>query len=98
MLAIVTHVQLKPGSEGEWDRAMHDRLRAAEGRPGWVAGQLSVRPPLGSSRWWKSAASPRERSEEARGAIGRQARVEGAVEQFGGGDAAPQGTERHAAV
>jgi heme-degrading monooxygenase HmoA len=40
MVTIVTHVELKPGTEGEWDRAMHERLHAAEGRPGWVAGQL----------------------------------------------------------
>jgi heme-degrading monooxygenase HmoA len=40
MVTIVTHVELKPGSESEWDRTMHERLRAAEGRPGWVAGQL----------------------------------------------------------
>ena len=40
MMTIVSHVELKPGTEHEWDRAMHERLRAAEGRPGWVAGQL----------------------------------------------------------
>ena len=40
MVTIVTHVELKPGTEGEWDRAMHERLRAAEHRPGWIAGQL----------------------------------------------------------
>ena len=40
MMTIVTRVELKPGSESEWDRTMHERLRAAEGRPGWVAGQL----------------------------------------------------------
>jgi heme-degrading monooxygenase HmoA len=40
MMTIVTHVELKPGAEGEWDRAMHERLRAAEERDGWVAGQL----------------------------------------------------------
>ena len=40
MVTIVTHVELKPGTEAEWDRAMHERLRAAEERPGWVAGQL----------------------------------------------------------
>jgi heme-degrading monooxygenase HmoA len=40
MMTVVTHVQLKPGTEGEWDRTMHERLRAAEGREGWVAGQL----------------------------------------------------------
>ena len=40
MMTIVTHVELKPGTEGEWDQAMHARLQAAEGRQGWVAGQL----------------------------------------------------------
>ena len=40
MMTIVSHVELKPGNEAEWDRAMHERLRAAEGRDGWVAGQL----------------------------------------------------------
>jgi hypothetical protein len=55
MLAIVTHVQLKPGSEGVWDRAMRDRLRAAEGRPGWVAAsspsdRLSAPPGGGRAR------------------------------------------------
>jgi hypothetical protein len=36
MMTIVTHVQLKPGGEGEWDRTIQERLRVAEGRPGWV--------------------------------------------------------------
>jgi heme-degrading monooxygenase HmoA len=40
MVTIVTHIELKAGAEREWDRTMHERLRAAEGRPGWVAGQL----------------------------------------------------------
>ena len=40
MLTVVTLVDLNPGTEDEWDRTMHERLRAAEGRPGWVAGQL----------------------------------------------------------
>jgi heme-degrading monooxygenase HmoA len=40
MMTIVTHVELKPGTEGEWDRTMHERLKAAESREGWVAGQL----------------------------------------------------------
>jgi heme-degrading monooxygenase HmoA len=40
MMTIVTHVELKPGTEGDWDRTMHERLRAAEEREGWVAGQL----------------------------------------------------------
>jgi heme-degrading monooxygenase HmoA len=40
MVTIVTHVELKPGTEGEWDGAMHERLRAAEHREGWIAGQL----------------------------------------------------------
>jgi heme-degrading monooxygenase HmoA len=40
MVTIVTHVELKPGTERDWDGAMHERLRAAEHREGWVAGQL----------------------------------------------------------
>jgi heme-degrading monooxygenase HmoA len=40
MMTIVSHVELKPGTEGDWDRTMHERLRAAEEREGWVAGQL----------------------------------------------------------
>jgi heme-degrading monooxygenase HmoA len=40
MVVIVKHVELKPGTEAEWDRAMSKRLRAAEEREGWVAGQL----------------------------------------------------------
>jgi hypothetical protein len=40
MMTIVTHVELKPGTEGDWDRTMQERLRAAEDREGWVAGQL----------------------------------------------------------
>ena len=40
MMTVVTHVELKPGTESEWDRTMHERLLAAEGREGWVAGQL----------------------------------------------------------
>ena len=40
MMTIVSHVELKPGTESEWDQAMHERLRGAEGRPGWVASQL----------------------------------------------------------
>jgi heme-degrading monooxygenase HmoA len=40
MMTIVSHVELKPGTESEWDRTMHERLRAAEGRRGWVASQL----------------------------------------------------------
>jgi len=40
MMTIVTHVEVKPGSEAQWDKTMHERLRAAEQRPGWIAGQL----------------------------------------------------------
>lgn len=40
MMTVVTHVELKPGTESEWDRTMHERLHAAENREGWVAGQL----------------------------------------------------------
>ncbi len=36
----ISVVTLKEGSEPEWDRAMQERLEAAESQPGWVAGQL----------------------------------------------------------
>lgn len=42
MMTIVTLVTLKEGSEPEWDAAMHERLEAAKGQPGWVSGQLSM--------------------------------------------------------
>jgi heme-degrading monooxygenase HmoA len=42
MMTVVTEVTLKQGREPEWDAAMRERLSAAHGRPGWVAGQLLI--------------------------------------------------------
>ena len=40
MMTIVTHMQLKEGTEHEWDTVMRKRLAAAKKQPGWVGGQL----------------------------------------------------------
>lgn len=40
MVTVITHVALKDGESAEWDAAMHDRLAAAKGQPGWIGGQL----------------------------------------------------------
>lgn len=40
MMTIVTHIQLKEGTEPEWDAVMRKRLAAAKKQPGWVGGQL----------------------------------------------------------
>jgi heme-degrading monooxygenase HmoA len=42
MMTVVTQVTLKQGREPEWDAAMRERLSAAQGRPGWVGGQLLI--------------------------------------------------------
>ena len=42
MMTIVTHVNLRPGNEPEWDRAMRQRLEAAKSQPGWIGGQLLI--------------------------------------------------------
>jgi len=42
MMTIVTHVEVKPGARGQWDQTMHERLRVAEGRPGWVGASCSA--------------------------------------------------------
>jgi len=42
MMTVVTHVTLEQGNEPEWDAAMRQRLEAAEGRPGWISGQLLI--------------------------------------------------------
>ena len=39
-MTVITEVALKAGAESEWDKAMRDRLSAANGQPGLVAGQL----------------------------------------------------------
>ena len=42
MMTVVTTSVLKEGAEPEWDSAMRDRLKAAEGQQAWVAGQLLI--------------------------------------------------------
>jgi heme-degrading monooxygenase HmoA len=42
MMTVITQVTLKSGCEPEWDAAMRDRLSAADGRPGWISGQLLI--------------------------------------------------------
>lgn len=42
MMTVVTHVVLREGAEPEWDAVMHERLRAAQQRPGWIGGQLLI--------------------------------------------------------
>jgi heme-degrading monooxygenase HmoA len=39
-VTIITRVTLTEGAGAEWDAAMHDRLDAAKGQPGWIGGQL----------------------------------------------------------
>jgi heme-degrading monooxygenase HmoA len=39
-MPIVSLVALTPGTAAVWDRPMHERLRVAERRPGWIASQL----------------------------------------------------------
>jgi heme-degrading monooxygenase HmoA len=41
-MTVITEVTLRPGNEPEWDEAMRDRLSAAVGQPGWIAGQLLI--------------------------------------------------------
>jgi len=41
MMTIVTHIQLKEGTEHEWDAVMRKRLAAAKKQPGWVGGHSS---------------------------------------------------------
>jgi len=40
MMTVVTTVTLKDESRNQWDRAMHERIRAASDMDGWVAVQL----------------------------------------------------------
>jgi heme-degrading monooxygenase HmoA len=42
MMTVITQVALASGTEPEWDEAMRERLKAAQGRPGWVGGQLLI--------------------------------------------------------
>jgi heme-degrading monooxygenase HmoA len=40
MMTVVTTVTLKDEARNQWDRAMHERVRAAPEADGWVAVQL----------------------------------------------------------
>ena len=40
MMTVVTTVTLKDEATNQWDRAMHERVRAASDMDGWVAVQL----------------------------------------------------------
>jgi heme-degrading monooxygenase HmoA len=40
MMTVVTTVMLKDAAGDQWDRAMHERVRAASAMDGWVAVQL----------------------------------------------------------
>ena len=40
MMTVVTTVTLKDETRNQWDRAMHERVRAASDMDGWVAVQL----------------------------------------------------------
>jgi len=40
MVTIVTEIQLKAGSEPEWDQVMRERMSAARKAPGCIGGQL----------------------------------------------------------
>ncbi len=42
MMTVVTRVVLKEGAEPEWDDAMRERMAEAQGRPGWLGGQLLI--------------------------------------------------------
>jgi heme-degrading monooxygenase HmoA len=48
MMTVITRIELKEGSEPEWDDVMRERLEAAKTRQGWVAGQIAM--PLDSLR------------------------------------------------
>lgn len=40
MMTVVTTVTLKDEARNQWDRTMHERVRAASAMEGWVAVQL----------------------------------------------------------
>ena len=42
MMTVITRVQLKAGSESEWDEAMRERLSSVQDQAGWVGGQMLV--------------------------------------------------------
>ena len=40
MVTIMTEIQVKPGSEPQWDELMRERMSTARKHSGWVGGQL----------------------------------------------------------
>jgi len=40
MMTVVTDVQLREGTERQWETVMRERMTAVKEQPGWVAGQL----------------------------------------------------------
>ena len=42
MMTVITRVELKAGTEPEWDEAMRERIEGAHDRPGWIGGQLLI--------------------------------------------------------
>ncbi len=40
MFTIITTTKLRSGAEQDWDEAIRDRFVSAQGRRGWVSGQL----------------------------------------------------------
>jgi heme-degrading monooxygenase HmoA len=40
MLTVITTTQLRGGAEDDWDAAIGERFGSAQGRKGWVSGQL----------------------------------------------------------
>jgi heme-degrading monooxygenase HmoA len=40
MLTVITTTKLRAGAEDQWDDAINQRFESAQGRPGWISGQL----------------------------------------------------------
>jgi heme-degrading monooxygenase HmoA len=40
MVTVITRLTLEDGAQEEWDATMNDRMKVAEGQPGWIGGQL----------------------------------------------------------
>lgn len=42
MMTVITRMSLKAGTESEWDKAMRERIDAAQSQQGWISGQFLV--------------------------------------------------------
>ena len=60
MMTVVTTVTLKDETRNQWDRAMHERVRAASDVNGWVArswpASRTDRPTPSGKTWWRNRA------------------------------------------